>query len=171
MSAHTPRLAALARRVALASVWAPGALPDKTKSEREALRVIFPVFDLLMIAAGWFGYVFVVPALSEVFSNRLVDGLCVFFSAVAATCLVGVAFPCLWRIELYAKEVLLALLIGFVATLGAIISGATGLHPGPSVDSRWYFVPFVLLAALLVLWRCAWITREPHPAPSREAAA
>lgn len=143
------------------TIWYPGNLPHLSWVERKLLQIVYPILDLLMVAVGMFGWVFIVPALSEVWHNDTVDVLCILFAVVAILCLVGLAFPCLRPLELYAKDVLFLMLIGFIATLGAIISGATGAD-GEAADSRWYFVPFVVVSAVLVGFRIMWITRTPR---------
>lgn len=149
------------RRILRHTVWSREGVRGLTKLERDMVRYFLPFFDVAMAASGWFGYAYLVPALSDLWPAHVVDTICAVFASVAIVCLIGVLFPRLRTLELYAKDVLLLMLVGFALTIGWILAGWTDVPPGPSVDARWYFLPFVLAAAGVPLLRIMWITRLP----------
>lgn len=155
------RIRAAARRIARASIWSARSGVGLTKLERDMLRYFLPFFDVCMVGSGVFGYVYLVPALSDLWPGNTVDVICATFAGVAFVCLVGVAFPRLRTIELYAKDVLFLMLLGLFFTVAVILLGWTDVPPGPSVDGRFYFLPFVATAAAVPLLRILWITRLP----------
>lgn len=148
------------RRLFLASIWAPGAIPEEEGPlARDLKRVILPLFDFYMVCSGWFGYQYVVPALSERLPHHVIDPLCALFAGAALVCLVGVSFPRLWRVEQGGKAVMFGLLVGFLIVLATIIFDPQDTQ-GPGADSRWYFVPFIAHAITMCVWSMKRLTRE-----------
>jgi hypothetical protein len=156
------------RRLFALTIWAPGAIPagPERQIERDLKKKFLPTFDLLMIAVGLLGARFLVPALSEVMPDRWVDPICLVFAGVSFACLVGVSFPALWRLEQLAKAVMFGMLLGFLGNLFWIIITS----PGRAADSRWYFIPFVVLALVVCSWSMLRLARERSDRASLEEA-
>ncbi|RLK47609.1 hypothetical protein [Microbacterium telephonicum] len=100
-----------------ASIWARGAIsPDEWKY-RNLKRVWLPIYDLIAIFCGVQAVSNGSPLLNVLFSASLVDALGTAMAVVATVCLLGVAFPALWRFEIAGKVVLVGLISAYVTTI------------------------------------------------------
>lgn len=123
-----------------ASVWHPDAIPPDEWDHRHQRRVSLPLLDALMIVAGVWAMRFGSPLLNDLFEPELVDLGGAILAASAATCLIGVAFPRLWRIELFGKTALVFLLVTYASAITFFPR-----NPDPSSG----FVAFVICGMLI----------------------
>lgn len=103
------------KRIAKASVWAKGALPEQERKYWGLYRWCFPLVDALFFYFGVVGWHNGVASVQEAAS---VDWQTTWSAGVALCALfafVGVVFPKLWPIELAAKLVLISLVSMYVA--------------------------------------------------------
>src|SRR6187402_1295973 len=98
------------RRLWRSTIWAQGAIPAIEWKYRSLKRVWLPLVDVLFILGGLSAVEFGVPAINEFFPDGMVDLWGVMLAAVAAVCLVGVAFVRLWWLEATAKCLLLSVM-------------------------------------------------------------
>ncbi|KAB1891063.1 hypothetical protein F6W69_10730 [Microbacterium oxydans] len=127
------------RRVWLASIWHPDAIPPDEWKYRSLKRVWLPVYDLIAIGAGIWAALFGSPVLHELFDEPVIDTMGTLLAIVATTCLLGVAFPHLWRWEICGKALLVALLAAYAAAV--VLFRA---NPAASAG----FVAFIIVLAL-----------------------
>lgn len=112
-----------ARELGAATIWAKGAIPADEFKYRNLKRIWLPFFDICVIVGGLVGSVNGIPAVEEFFPVGLTDTLSLTFAALGLFCLIGVAFPSLWRLESFAKSSVIGLLIGYVFALVFLVSG------------------------------------------------
>ncbi|WP_170289820.1 hypothetical protein [Microbacterium oxydans] len=98
-----------------------------------------PVYDLIAIGAGIWAALFGSPVLHELFDEPVIDTMGTLLAIVATTCLLGVAFPHLWRWEICGKALLVALLAAYAAAV--VLFRA---NPAASAG----FVAFIIVLAL-----------------------
>lgn len=127
------------RAAGRASIWHPDAIPPDEWKFRSLKRVWLPVYDVIVVLAGIWATVFGSPILHRLFPEDVIDLMGTTLTISAVVCLLGVAFPRLWRVEIAGKVVLVALLGGYAI---AVMFFRT--NPDPSAG----FVVFVLLLAL-----------------------
>lgn len=127
------------RRLWRASIWHPDAVPPDEWKFRSLKRVWLPVYDLLAIGAGVWAALFGSPVLHSLFNKPMIDALGVLLAVVATVCLLGVAFPALWRWEIVGKTILVGLLGAYAASVVLFRT-----NPDPSSG----FVAFVIVLAL-----------------------
>lgn len=127
------------RRVWRASIWHPDAIPPDEWKYRNLKRVWLPAYDFVAIGAGVWAVLFGSPLLHSLFDKPVIDLMGLTLALVATVCLLGAAFPRLWRVQLGGKIVLLALL-GLYAFIVAVFR----TNPDPAAG----FVVFVLVLAL-----------------------
>ncbi len=127
------------RRVWRASIWHPDAIPPDEWKYRSLKRVWLPVYDLIAIGAGIWAALFGSPVLHELFEEPVIDTMGTLLAIVATTCLLGVAFPRLWRWEICGKALLVALLAAYAAAV--VLFRA---NPAASAG----FVAFIIVLAL-----------------------
>ena len=104
-------------RLFAASIWAPGAIPADEHKYRNLKRAWLPAYDLLAVVAG-----IVAVGQGSTFLNRLftgvgVDVFGVALAVLAAGCLVGVAFPRLWRVEIVATVLLVGMITAYATAI------------------------------------------------------
>jgi hypothetical protein len=133
------------RRLLSHTVWAPDAIAPEDYEHRNLTRVMFPVIDVLFFYCGlnasWFG----VPAISEFFADHTVDLYAYSLAAVSVACLVGVAFPALWALEILAKSALLSLVSLYFLALFILTAVGEG--------NRGFVVGIAAVAMCPVIWR------------------
>ena len=136
-----------------ASIWHPEAVPPyEGEIASDVKRGLLPVFDVVLIATAVLALRGGMPTFAIVYGDAVSDAASWALLVVAATCLVGVAFPRLWLVETIAKTALLLLLSGYGAVL--ILSAALA-------DPARGFVGGVTLAASLIpVWRLVWLGRD-----------
>lgn len=105
------------RRIARASIWAPGAIPLDEAKFGSLKRVLFPWIDVCLMLSGWSAIRYGAPSLDPFYDGTLIDAFGWLFTAAAVAALVGVAFPRLYPLELGAKLVLLTLSLAYCLAL------------------------------------------------------
>ncbi|MEV8023410.1 hypothetical protein [Microbacterium sp. NPDC080220] len=105
------------RRLWRASIWHPDAIPPIEWKYRNLKRLWLPVYDLIAIWAGVQAVLFGSSLLNRLFPALFVDTVGMVFTVAAFAALLGVAFPRLWAVEIFAKLVLVALVAGYVAAI------------------------------------------------------
>ncbi|QDF16991.1 membrane protein [Microbacterium phage TinyTimothy] len=101
------------------TVWEKGALDGEPRKYRALVRVWLPIYDGIAIAAGIFAILFGSSLLDRIYGD-LTDVIGAVYSFVAFVCLIGVAHPHLWKVEVMAKIVLIGMLLSYV--LAVLIS-------------------------------------------------
>jgi len=132
-----------------ASIWHPGAIPWHERKYASPLkRVVFPVYDIIIVLVGLVGSQAGVAAISQAIPDPgpafLYGGLMV----AGAVCFVGCAFPRLWVAEIIGKSVILTsliLLLGAMLAAPFRVEGYTGLTFAPVIG-------MMILVPLLRLW-------------------
>lgn len=109
------------RKLYLASIWAPDAIPIEEWKYRNLKRIMFPVVDLLFVLAGIAAVREGVPAINEFFPGYIVTAFSYLLILAGFVCLIGVSFPRLWPVEIAGKSVLLGLITGFILSLFILI--------------------------------------------------
>ncbi|MDY0830725.1 hypothetical protein SK224_16440 [Microbacterium sp. BG28] len=132
-----------------ASIWHPDAIPPIEEKYASPLkRVLFPVYDLVVIWLAWAGLGAGFRALALTFPS---PGPSVLYGALMAAglvCFIGAAFPRLWVAEIVGKLAILALLGILMAAMyvaAAEIPGHTGANVAPMIAG-------MMLPPLLRLW-------------------
>jgi hypothetical protein len=144
----------LLKRLGAASIWARASVSARDERVSGLLRVSLPWLDVALILFGAGGLFAGIPALRDVFSDTYAQAWSGTTAFVAATCLVGVAFPShFWRIEMYAK----AFLVMLLATYGVALIFA-GIATGDLGRSAVGFVPVALIGP--IGWRVFDIPRD-----------
>lgn len=126
-------------RLARASIWHPDAIPPDEWKFRSLKRLWLPVYDAIVILAGVWATAYGSPILHRLFHENVIDAMGMTLTVSAIVCLLGLAFPSLWRVEIIGKVTLVALLGGY-----AIAVMLFRTNPDPSAG----FITFVLLLAL-----------------------
>lgn len=140
-----------------ASIWAPDAIPEEEWKYRNLKRVMFPLFDILMICAGISAHVGGIWAISEFFPRAAVDWFALTVIAAGVISLIGVVFPSQWRLEILGKVSLFGLLTAYITALS--ILSIAGIQPRP-------FGLFMAASALCpIVWQLSilgaeWQTRR-----------
>tara|TARA_R110002020_G_scaffold404912_1_gene614979 strand:+ start:18838 stop:19329 length:492 start_codon:yes stop_codon:yes gene_type:complete len=138
------------------TIWAKGALDHEPKKYRSLKRVWLPIYDSIAIVNGllalWFGS----SLLDRIFGG-FTDVIGVFFALVAFVCLLGVAFPALWKVEVAGKVVLIGMVLSYVLCIL--------IYPSPqqlaAQEAPNFFVAGMLVFGLpLAIFRLDIITRE-----------
>lgn len=122
-----------------ASIWHPDAIPPDEWKFRSLKRVWLPAYDVIVVLAGIWATAFGSPILHRLFDENTIDTMGMTLTVAAVVCLLGVAFPRLWQVEIAGKVILVALLGGY-----AIAVMLFRTNPDPSAG----FIVFVLLTAL-----------------------
>ena len=98
------------------TVWVRGALDAEPKKYRPLVRVWLPLYDVVAILAGIFAAWFGSSLLDRIY-GELTDLVGLLYSLVALVCLIGVAYPHLWKLEVAAKICLVGMLLGYVVAI------------------------------------------------------
>lgn len=105
------------RRLYRASIWHPDSIPVEEWKYRNLKRVWLPLYDLLAMWAGLNAFLTGTELLNRLFGATLVDYVGLTFFMVAFVCLLGVAFPRLWAIEIIGKSLLVGMVLAYVAAI------------------------------------------------------
>lgn len=137
------------RRLWRASIWHPGAIPlDERKYAVPLKRVIFPLYDIIVVLVGLIGLQAGVKAINEALPE---PGPAVLYGALiiaGVACFVGAMFPRLWVVVLVGKSIILTSLIFL---LGAMVVAAFSVESYTGLT----FTPVIvamMLVPLLRLW-------------------
>jgi hypothetical protein len=141
------------KKLYLASIWAPGAIPAEEWKYRNLKRVMFPIVDLLFFIAGLTAATNGIRSVDTFFSNNSVTTFSYIMSIAALICLVGVSFPKYWGLEMFGKSILLGLMVGYISAL--IILTFSG-HP---LTSAFTFI-IASIAICQIIWRVTLLGSE-----------
>lgn len=143
------------------SIWHPDSIsPDEWKF-RWLKRIWLPIYDFLAVGAGIWASIFGSPILYSLLGDSsTVDVLGLSFSLIAFACLLGVAFPDLYKLEIGSKILLISMLGAYAAAI--VVFNAQG-------DSTSWFVAFIVLMTLpLPLFRLNLLGEEIKERRERE---
>lgn len=141
-----------------ASIWSKGAIAPSEWKYRNLKRVWLPLFDVIAVAAAYFAYTQGSRLLYRIFGPELVDAFAALYGVVAIVCLLGVAFPRLWAVEVAGKSVLVGMIVAYIGAI--LLYSETPPGEPPS-----YFIVTMLAGLLpLPLFRLGllgeeWVTR------------
>lgn len=131
------------KRIAKASVWAKGALPEVERRYWGLYKWCFPIVDLLFVFFGVVGWANGVASVQEAASASWQTSWSAAIAVTALAAFVGVAFPKLWALELVAKLLLISLVSMYVAlyllrgTLDPNVTAMAGLICSLIVFPTW----------------------------------
>lgn len=124
-----------------ASIWHSGAIPKDEWKYRHLKRVWLPVYDFVAMVSGTLAFYFGSRLLYSILDAALVDVVGILYATIAAVCLLGVAFPKLWGVEIAGKVILVGLIVGYIAAIGLYSDIPAGDPPS------WFIM--AMLAGLL----------------------
>jgi len=139
-----------------ASIWHPDAIPLHEKKYASLKRVWLPLYDTVAILAGIAAIAYGSRLLDRLY-GPFTDVIGVVFIAVAAVCFAGVAFPCLWAVELAGKVVLVGMIVAYIS--GIVVSPSPEQLLAREAPS-WFIVAMLALNLWLPLWRIENLTGE-----------
>ncbi|MDF2919739.1 MAG: 21, gp21 [Microbacterium sp.] len=138
-----------------ASIWARDSIPRSERKYAAPLkRVVFPVFDVVVVLLGIGGLGTGFQALRLTFPDPVPTVLYGTLVLCGVVCFFGCAFPRLWVAEIAGKMAILTTLgVLLIAMLiaGTTVPGHTGLVIAPMVFGM-MLVPFLRLWVLGVEW-------------------
>ena len=137
------------RRLFAASIWAPGAIPPDEWKFRYLKRFWLPLYDLLAMWAGINAVVFGSRLLNRLMSEELLDLVGWSFFAVALVCLLGVAFPRLWAVEMVGKSVMVGMVFAYMASVILYPTPAPPAQESPN----WFIVAMLGFGLPLAMFR------------------
>lgn len=141
------------RRLWRATIWYPGAIPiTEGELARDVKRWVLPAVDLILIFGSMLAISHGMPTFAIIYNAVVSHFAAVAILIFSIGCLIGVAIPKLWLLELIAKCGLAFVLITYASLLlGRVLIG----------DSTGGFVGAVALALSVVpIWRIVWLGRE-----------
>lgn len=147
------------RSLAAHTVWARGALDHEPKKVRSLWRVWLPLYDVFAIGAGLSAIIYGSPMLNRIFGGEVVAVTGWGFTIVAVACLVGVAFPRLWKFEIAMKSLLIGMIVAYIYCILFLPSSAqVASSGGPN-----FFVACMLAFGLpLALFRLNLLADESY---------
>jgi hypothetical protein len=139
-----------------ASIWHPDAIPPDEWKYRSLKRFWLPAYDLLAIWAGIDAVLFGSRLLSRLLGGSGLIGLVgITFSIVAFACLLGVAFPRLWPVEMVGKVILVGMITAYAVAI--VVYPA----PAPPTEPPNFFIMRMLSLTLpLALFRLTLLGEE-----------
>jgi len=150
-------LKSMVNRIFEASIWAEGAIPDQEWKYRNLKRVLLPILDLIFICSGVVATVVGIPAISKFFPSPIVFLFGLTLIIIAIGCLIGVAFPQFWPLEMACESILLGILASYALAL-IIVTLA-------NESNRAFGLTLVIGLMCVVVWRLSllgaeWQTRK-----------
>lgn len=101
----------LLARLVRHTVWEPGAIPASERKYAEPLKRYFlPALDIILIVGGFYAVHSGIPSLDQLLPDAVSDAISYTFAALALVALVGIAYPCLWAVEIIAKCLIVGIL-------------------------------------------------------------
>lgn len=136
-----------------ASIWHPDAIPpSEGELARDVKRWVLPTLDALLILGSVLGLHGGMPTFAIVYNAAVSQAASVAVLLFAVGCLVGIAFPRLWVLELASKCGLTFVLLTYAVLLLAL---ATGEYP-----ARGFVAGVTAAVTVLPVWRIVWLGRE-----------
>lgn len=102
MTTKPVRVITLWERFRRLLVWHP-INTDPADDDRWTVRVWLPLYDCLVILAGFVAYWIGSPLLNRLFPHAVVDAVAVIFAVLGFITLIGVCVPRVWMIEVFGK--------------------------------------------------------------------
>lgn len=141
------------RQLLAHSIWARDAIPLTEWKYRNLKRVWLPLYDVLAVWAGINALAYGSRLLNRVLGTHAVDAVGAGFAVVAFVCLLGIAFPRLWLVEIIGKLVMVGMIIAYMA---AII-----LYPSmPAEAPNWFIVAMLAFGLPLACFRLSMLGEE-----------
>lgn len=127
------------------TIWDEDAIPVEEYKYRNLKRIVLPVLDALLMAAGVFGSIYGIPSIDMIYPPWVADIGGLGCALIAFGCLIGVAIPRASLVEIISKSALLGVMTTYVIalTLGAF-------HGRPQVS---YLIPIIVGLMGLFVWR------------------
>lgn len=100
-----------------ATIWHPSAIPPEEFKYRNLKRFWLPFYDLIAVCAGLSAIVYGSDMLNRLFSPEWVDAIGATFTMIALICLLSVAVPRLWMLEILGKTLLVGMIAGYITTI------------------------------------------------------
>ena len=139
--------------IARQTIWHPDAIPaSEGDVARDVKRWVLPTIDVLLILGSILGLNGGLPAFAVVYDHTVATIASGSVLVFASACLVGVAFPRLWVLELSAKCGLAVVLLTYaflLIGLAAVDVGTRGFVAGVSSA-----------LCVILIWRIVWLGRE-----------
>lgn len=141
------------RWLARQTIWHPGAIPESEgEVGRDIKRWVLPTIDLLLIVGGILGLRGGLPTFAVIYNQAVATAASGAVLALASLCLIGVAFPRLWLIELTAKCGLALVLVTYSILLLALAAAEAG--------TRGFVAGVSAALCTIIVWRIVWLGRE-----------
>ena len=153
------------RRLFAASIWARGAIPPDEWKYRWLKRLWLPIYDLFATAAGICAVVFGSRLLNRLLDGAMLDAVGIVFTGIAFVCLLGVAFPRLWLVEIVGKVIL-------VGMIGAYMSAIVLYPTVPNEAPNWFVFAMLGFGLPLAMFRLSLLGeewKERHAEQERDA--
>ena len=113
-------------RLLAQTVWHRDGIPAEDWKYRRLVRLWLPLYDIVAVVTGLSGLLFGSPLLDKLFTEEVTNVFTGTFVVVATATLMTVIFPCLWRVEIAAKVLLVGLVTAYIFTI--LVYGS----PGPT---------------------------------------
>lgn len=141
------------RWIARHTIWHPDAIPaSEGEIARDVKRWVLPVIDLLLIIGSVLGLNGGLPAFAVVYDHAVATVAASAVLVFASACLIGVAFPRLWALELAAKCGLSVVLITYAILLLGLAA--------TDVGTRGFVAGVSSALCVILIWRIVWLGRE-----------
>lgn len=134
------------------SIWAKHSIPAGEWKYRNLKRVLFPIVYLLFFCSGFYADQYGVPAISDFFPYSVIHVFSYILGTSSVLCLLGIAFPRLWPLEILGGSVILGLMTGYLLSLFIIAV----IGPG----NRGFVLFVSAIALAVVVWRLSLIGAE-----------
>lgn len=141
------------RWLAHQTIWHPGAIPESEgEVARDMKRWVLPTIDLLLIVGSVLGLNGGLPTFAIVYNQVVATAASGAVLVLATLCLLGVAFPRLWLMELAAKCGLALVLVTYSILLLALAAAESG--------TRGFVAGVSAALCTVIVWRIVWLGRE-----------
>lgn len=141
------------RRLARASIWHPDAVPESEGDvARDLKRWVLPAVDALLILGSVLALAGGMPSVVVVYNPVVSDLAAVAVLTFSIGCLVGVAFPRWWVLEILAKCGLSFVLLTYSALMFSLAFAGEG--------ARGFSAGVCAACAVLPVCRIVWLGRE-----------
>lgn len=125
------------------TIWHPAAIPPEEWKYRSLKRVWLPVYDVIVMVTGIWAVWYASPILRTWLPDDAIDVIGSLFVLAGFACLLGIAFPRLWKIEIVGKILVLAFLSTYAGMIWVLnVQG----------DAASGFVSFVVCLGLPLLF-------------------